>query len=201
MQQLTVRQQQVYDLIREFLEETGYPPTRAEIADYLGFRSANAAEDHLRALERKGVIEMIPGASRGIRLVEQYSGIPIVGQVAAGDPILAEQHIENYQEIPANTFHPQVDYFLRVRGQSMIDVGIMEGDLLAVHQQKVAENNQIIVARVDGEVTVKRLRKSRSKYQISLLPENRDYSPIEVDLRVQDFAIEGLAVGVIRVAI
>lgn len=199
MQHLTARQQQVYDLIRDLLEETGYPPTRAEIAQSLGFRSANAAEDHLRALERKGVIEMIPGASRGIRLVEAQSGIPIIGQVAAGDPILAEQHIEDYQEIPANTFYPNVDYFLRVKGQSMINVGIMDGDLLAVHQQQVAENNQIVVARVDGDVTVKRLKKSRSKYQISLLPENPDYSPIDVDLRHQDFAIEGLAVGVIRV--
>lgn len=199
MQHLTSRQQQIYELIRSHLEETGYPPTRAEIAQTLGFRSANAAEDHLRALARKGVIEMIPGASRGIRLIEAQTGIPIVGRVAAGEPILAEQNIEDYQEIPSSTFYPQADYFLRVQGQSMVDVGIMDGDLLAVHQQPTAENHQIVVARVDGEVTVKRLKRTRRKYEIKLLPENREYNPIEVDLREQDFAIEGLAVGVVRV--
>ncbi|HAZ94528.1 MAG TPA: LexA repressor [Porticoccaceae bacterium] len=201
MELLTARQQQIFDLIKDNLEETGYPPTRAEIAQTLGFRSANAAEDHLRALARKGVIEMIPGASRGIRVVQQFNGIPIVGRVAAGEPILAEQNIEDYQEMPSSSFHPHADYFLRVQGQSMVDVGIMDGDLLAVHQQPTAENQQIVVARVDGEVTVKRLKRTRSKYEIQLLPENRDYSPIIVDLRAQEFAIEGLAVGVVRVAI
>jgi repressor LexA len=201
MERLTARQQQIFDLIKENLEETGYPPTRAEIAQTLGFRSANAAEDHLRALARKGVIEMIPGASRGIRVVEQFNGIPIVGRVAAGEPILAEQNIEDYQEMPSGSFHPHADYFLRVQGQSMVDVGIMDGDLLAVHQQPTADNQQIVVARVDGEVTVKRLKRTRSKHEIQLLPENRDYSPIIVDLRAQEFAIEGLAVGVVRVAI
>ena len=199
MERLTARQQQIFDLIRDNLDETGYPPTRAEIAQQLGFRSANAAEDHLRALARKGVIEMIPGASRGIRIVEQYSGIPIVGSVAAGEPILSEQHIEDYQEVPSSTFQPHADYFLRVQGQSMIDVGIMDGDLLAVHQQPTAENQQIIVARVDGEVTVKRTQAHKRKHEIQLLPENRDYSPILVDLRAQEFSIEGLAVGVVRV--
>ena len=198
MERLTARQQQIFDLIRENLDETGYPPTRAEIAQQLGFRSANAAEDHLRALARKGVIEMIPGASRGIRIVEQYAGIPIVGSVAAGEPILSEQHIEDYQEVPSSTFQPHADYFLRVQGQSMMDVGIMDGDLLAVHQQPTAENQQIIVARVDGEVTVKRLKHTSKKHEIHLLPENRDYSPILVDLRAQEFSIEGLAVGVVR---
>ena len=144
---------------------------------------------------------MIPGASRGIRVVEQFTGLPIIGRVAAGEPILAEQNIEDYQEVPANTFHPYADYFLRVQGQSMVDVGIMDGDLLAVHQQPTADNQQIVVARVDGEVTVKRLKTTRSKHEIQLLPENADYSPIVVDLRHQDFAIEGLAVGVVRVAI
>ncbi len=201
MELLTARQQQIFDLIKDNLEETGYPPTRAEIAQTLGFRSANAAEDHLRALARKGVIEMIPGASRGIRVVQQFNGIPIVGRVAAGEPILAEQNIEDYQEMPSSSFHPHADYFLRVQGQSMVDAGIMDGDLLAVHQQPTAENQQIVVARVDGEVTVKRLKRTRSKYEIQLLPENRDYSPIIVDLRAQEFAIEGLAVGVVRVAI
>ena len=198
MERLTARQQQIFDLIRENLDETGYPPTRAEIAQQLGFRSANAAEDHLRALARKGVIEMIPGASRGIRIVEQYAGIPIVGSVAAGEPILSEQHIEDYQEVPSSTFQPHADYFLRVQGQSMMDVGIMDGDLLAVHQQPTAENQQIIVARVDGEVTVKRLKHTSKKHEIHLLPENCDYSPILVDLRAQEFSIEGLAVGVVR---
>jgi repressor LexA len=200
MERLTARQQQIFNLIRDNLDETGYPPTRAEIAQQLGFKSANAAEDHLRALARKGVIEMIPGASRGIRIVEHHVGIPIIGRVAAGEPILAEQNIEDYQEVPSSTFHPHADYFLRVQGQSMIDVGIMDGDLLAVHQQPTAENQQIIVARVDGEVTVKRLKRTRSKHEIQLLPENRDYSPIVVDLRAQEFAIEGLAVGIVRVS-
>jgi len=198
MERLTARQQQIFDLIRDNLDETGYPPTRAEIAQQFGFRSANAAEDHLRALARKGVIEMIPGASRGIRIVEQYAGIPIVGSVAAGEPILSEQHIEDYQEVPSSTFQPHADYFLRVQGQSMMDVGIMDGDLLAVHQQPTAENQQIVVARVDGEVTVKRLKHTSKKHEIHLLPENRDYSPILVDLRAQEFSIEGLAVGVVR---
>jgi repressor LexA len=133
--------------------------------------------------------------------VEQFNGIPIVGRVAAGEPILSEQNIEDYREIPSSTFHPHADYFLRVQGQSMVDVGIMDGDLLAVHQQPTAENQQIVVARVDGDVTVKRLKHTRSKHEIHLLPENRDYSPIIVDLRAQEFAIEGLAVGVVRVAI
>jgi repressor LexA len=201
MTQLTARQQQILDLIRDSLEETGYPPTRAEIAMRLGFKSPNAAEDHLKALAKKGVIEMIPGASRGIRVVDQYSGIPIVGRVAAGEPILAEQNIEDYQEVPSTTFHPSADYFLRVQGQSMVDVGIMDGDLLAVHQQPTADNQQIIVARVDGEVTVKRLKRTKSKHEIQLLPENKEYSPIVVDLRAQEFAIEGLAVGVVRVTV
>ena len=201
MTQRTARQQQILDLIRDSLEETGYPPTRAEIAMRLGFKSPNAAEDHLKALAKKGVIEMIPGASRGIRIVDQYSGIPIVGRVAAGEPILAEQNIEDYQEVPSTTFHPSADYFLRVQGQSMVDVGIMDGDLLAVHQQPTADNQQIIVARVDGEVTVKRLKRTKSKHEIQLLPENKEYSPIVVDLRAQEFAIEGLAVGVVRVTV
>ena len=201
MERLTARQQEILDLIRDSLDETGYPPTRAEIAQKLGFRSPNAAEDHLRALARKGVIEMIPGASRGIRIVEQYSGIPIIGRVAAGEPIMAEQHIEDYQEVPSSTFHPSADYFLRVQGQSMVDVGIMDGDLLAVHQQPTADNQQIVVARVDGEVTVKTLKRTKSKHEIHLLPENREYSPILVDLRAQEFAIEGLAVGVVRVSL
>lgn len=195
---LTERQQEVLDLIRRYIDDTGYPPTRADIAHELGFRSANAAEEHLKALARKGAIEMIAGASRGIRLSEENKGIPVVGHVAAGNPILAQEHIEEYCPIPSSTFHPPADYFLRVKGDSMIDVGIFENDLLAVHRASDANNGDIIVARIDDEVTVKRLQRTRSKHQLLLLPENSDYQPIEVDLRTQSFAIEGLSVGVLR---
>lgn len=199
MAKLTQRQSEVLELIKNHISETGFPPTRADIARKLGFKSANAAEEHLKALSRKGAIEMIAGASRGIRVTDAGpKGIPIVGQVAAGSPILAQEHIEDYCEMPSSFFHPSADYFLRVRGDSMIDIGIFENDLLAVHKTSDAENGDIVIARIDNEVTVKRLRKTRSKYQILLLPENKDYSPIEVDLREQDFAIEGLSVGVVR---
>lgn len=197
MIKLTPRQAEVLALIKSHIEETGFPPTRADIAKELGFKSANAAEEHLKALARKGAIEMIAGASRGIRIPED-KGIPIVGQVAAGNPILAQEHIEDYCEMPASFFRPHADYFLRVKGDSMIDIGIFEDDLLAVHKTAHAENGDIVVARIDDEVTVKRLKKTRSKYQLQLLPENEDYAPIEVDLRYQDFAIEGLSVGVVR---
>ncbi len=195
---LTPRQQEVLDLVRRYSEETGYPPTRADIARELGFRSANAAEEHLKALARKGAIEMIAGASRGIRITEENKGIPIVGRVAAGNPILAQEHIEDYCNLPANFFHPAADYFLRVKGDSMIDVGILEDDLLAVHRTPEAEHGQIVVARIGEEVTVKRLQRTRSKYQLLLLPENPLYSPIKIDLREQEFAIEGVSVGVLR---
>ncbi|MFT7128466.1 MAG: repressor LexA [Gammaproteobacteria bacterium] len=199
MTKLTQRQSEVLELIKNHINETGFPPTRADIARKLGFKSANAAEEHLKALARKGAIEMIAGASRGIRVADTGpKGIPIVGQVAAGNPILAQEHIEDYCEMPSSFFHPSADYFLRVRGDSMIDIGIFENDLLAVHKTSEAENGDIVIARIDDEVTVKRLRKTRSKYQILLLPENKDYSPIEVDLREQDFAIEGLSVGIVR---
>ncbi|HET8711663.1 MAG TPA: transcriptional repressor LexA [Spongiibacteraceae bacterium] len=195
---LTERQQEVLDLIRRYIDETGYPPTRADIAHELGFRSANAAEEHLKALARKGAIEMIAGASRGIRLSEENKGIPVVGRVAAGNPILAQENIEEYCAIPPSTFHPPADYFLRVKGDSMIEVGIFEDDLLAVHRTSDANNGDIVVARIDDEVTVKRLQRTRSKHQLLLLPENAEYQPIEVDLRTQEFAIEGLSVGVLR---
>jgi repressor LexA len=200
MQALTSRQQEILDLIRSHIAETGYPPTRAEIATELGFKSANAAEEHLKALARKGAIEMVAGASRGIRLPDQEvdPGIPIVGRVAAGNPILAEQNIEDYCNIPADFFSPSVDYFLQVRGDSMKDIGIMDGDLLAVHRTQDVHNGQIVVARIDDEVTVKRLQRGRNKYQLELLPENPDFSPIEVDLREQVCVIEGISVGVIR---
>jgi repressor LexA len=199
MSDLTPRQQEILDLIKQHLAETGYPPTRAEIAEHLGFRSANAAEDHLRALAKKGVIEMIPGASRGIRLPENQSGIPIVGRVAAGNPILAEENIEDYCEIPARFFHPKVDFFLQVRGMSMRDAGILDGDLLAVHKTERVNNGDIIVARIEDEVTVKRLKRDRNnRSEVILLPENEDFEPIVVNLKEQEFTIEGLSVGVIR---
>jgi repressor LexA len=197
MEKLTQRQQQVLDIVRVHIDETGYPPTRADIARQLGFKSANAAEEHLKALARKGAIEIIPGASRGIRLPDS-GGIPIVGRVAAGNPVLAQEHIEEYCDLPPQFFKPAADYFLKVTGDSMIDVGIFDGDLLAVHSTQVANNGDIVVARIEDEVTVKRLRHTRDRHRLELLPENPDYSPIEVDLREQSFAIEGLSVGVLR---
>lgn len=198
MIKLTARQEQVLQLVKRHIEDTGYPPTRADIAQELGFKSANAAEEHLKALARKGAIEIIPGASRGIRIPDMQSGIPIVGMVAAGAPILAIENVEEFCDVSANFFSPRADFLLRVRGDSMVDVGILEDDLLAVHRTQDVHNGQIIVARVDNEVTVKRLRKGRSKYLLELLPENQDYQAIKVDLREQAFAIEGLSVGVIR---
>lgn len=197
MEKLTQRQQQVLDIVRQHIDDTGYPPTRADIAQKLGFKSANAAEEHLKALARKGAIEMIAGASRGIRLPET-AGIPIIGRVAAGNPILAEAHIEEYCDLPASFFKPQADYFLTVHGDSMIDVGIFDGDLLAVHSTPVAKNGDIVVARIEDEVTVKRLHRSNQKHLVQLLPENSDYEPITVDLREQAFSIEGLSVGILR---
>lgn len=197
MNKLTTRQNEILDFIKSYIDDTGYPPTRKDIANQLGFKSNNAAEEHLKALARKGAIEMIPGTSRGIKLPVS-DGIPIVGRVAAGSPILAAEHIEDYCELPATFFTPDADYLLQVRGDSMIECGILDGDLLAVHKTRQVNNDDIVVARIEDEVTVKRLKKSRSRYLITLLPENRDYSPIEVDLRYQEFAIEGLGVGIIR---
>ena len=197
MEKLTARQQQVLDLVRQHIDQTGYPPTRADIARELGFKSANAAEEHLKALARKGAIEMIAGASRGIRLPES-AGIPIVGRVAAGNPVLAQQHIEDYCDLAPSFFKPRADYFLTVQGDSMIEIGIFDGDLLAVHSTPVADNGDIVVARIDEEVTVKRLHRTRQKHLLELLPENSSYEPIKVDLREQSFAIEGISVGVLR---
>jgi len=197
MTSLTPRQAQVLDLIRDYIVATGYPPTRADIAQELGFKSPNAAEEHLKALARKGAIEMIPGTSRGIRLPEQ-NGLPIVGRVAAGRPILAEEHIEDHVDVAPGLFRPRADFLLRVRGDSMIDAGILDGDLLAVHRTAEAQNGQIVVARIDDEVTVKRLQRTRQRNRIVLLAENPNYAPIEVDLARQGFAIEGLSVGIIR---
>ncbi|MDG0998763.1 MAG: transcriptional repressor LexA [Gammaproteobacteria bacterium] len=199
MIKLTARQQEILSYIKDYLNETGFPPTRSEIAHRMGFRSPNAAEDHLRALARKGAIEIQPGTSRGLRLpINEQLGLPVVGQVAAGSPILAEESISGYCEIQPEFFSPSADYLLTVKGLSMINAGIYEEDLLAVHKTEQATDGDIIVARIDDEVTVKRLQKGRSKYKLSLLPENPDYSPIEIDLRKDDFTIEGISVGVIR---
>ncbi len=198
MIKLTSRQEEVLNLIKRIIEETGYPPTRAEIARELGFKSPNAAEEHLKALARKGAIEMVAGASRGIRLPEEMTGIPIVGRVAAGNPILATENIEDYCSLPAHFFSPSADYFLRVHGESMKNIGIMDGDLLAVHKTAQARNGDIVVARIEDEVTVKRFEKGGDGHQVLLWPENEEFEVIKVDLREEQFAIEGLSVGVLR---
>lgn len=199
---LTPRQQQIFDLIKENISETGMPPTRAEIATFFGFKSANAAEEHLKALAKKGYIEMLPGTSRGIRLAEEFAandeGLPLIGRVAAGEPILAQQHIEENYKIDGDLFHPAADYLLRVNGESMKDIGILDGDLLAVHQTTDVKNGQVIVARVEDDVTVKRFK--REGNVVYLHAENDDFSPIVVDLASQHFNVEGIAVGVIRSA-
>ena len=200
MRPLTKRQSQILELIKVFIKDTGMPPTRAEIAQTLGFKSANAAEEHLKALAKKGMIKMKPGASRGIQLIEEDEpeqlGLPLIGRVAAGEPILAQQHVESHCKIDPLMFKPAADFLLRVNGMSMKDIGIMDGDLLAVHKTQVAENGQVIVARVDDDVTVKRLEKAGRK--VLLHAENDEFSAIEVDLENESFNIEGLAVGVIR---
>ena len=203
MKPLTPRQQQVFDLIKTKIDDCGMPPTRAEIARELGFRSANAAEEHLKALARKGVLEIIPGASRGIRLLiaddaADEKGLPLIGRVAAGEPILAQEHVEAHYEVDPTLFKPRADFLLRVNGMSMKNIGIMDGDLLAVHKTQDVHNGQVVVARVDDEVTVKRLDKQGTK--VLLHAENEEFSPIEVNLEHQSLTIEGIAVGVIRTA-
>lgn len=190
---LTPRQQEILEFIRNSLEVLGAPPTRTEICSAFGFASPNAAEDHLRALAKKGVIVLEPGSARGIRLVEQL-GLPLVGSVAAGSPILAVENQLGKVQVNPNLFSPRADYLLKVRGNSMVDAGILDGDLLAVHRTDEARSGQVVVARLDDEVTVKRLK--RSGRRIELLPENPDYEPIAVE--GHEFAIEGLAVGLIR---
>jgi len=218
---LTPRQQQILDLVQSAIERTGAPPTRAEIAAELGFKSANAAEEHLQALARKGVIELVGGTSRGIRLKsdtlralndarlsqygKQYSlplpgfaqlTLPLVGRVAAGSPILAQEHIDQTYLMEASLFPRKPDYLLKVRGMSMRDAGIMDGDLLAVQRAKEAKNGQIVVARIGDDVTVKRLRRTRTA--IELIPENPDFETIVVPFGTVDFELEGIAVGLIR---
>ena len=218
MLKLTARQEQILNLIKEAIDNTGFPPTRAEIAQELGFRSANAAEEHLQALARKGAIEISPGTSRGIRLVgqsaESKSGapaavpafvppippnlmsLPLVGRVAAGSPILAQEHVEATYSVDPAMFSSKPDFLLKVRGWSMRDAGICDGDFLAVKKVDNAKNGQIVVARIGDEVTVKRYRKTGST--IELLPENPDFSVITVDPQADEFALEGLAVGLLR---
>ncbi|MEN3365015.1 MAG: repressor LexA [Burkholderiales bacterium] len=216
MIKLTARQEQILNLIREAIENTGFPPTRAEIAAELGFRSANAAEEHLQALARKGAIEISPGTSRGIRLRDMTPdgrqignkqlalphpslmqlSLPLVGRVAAGSPILAQEHIEATYSVDPSLFSAKPDYLLKVRGLSMRDAGIMDGDLLAVKKIDTAKNGQIVVARLGDDVTVKRYKKTGSL--IELLPENPDFQPIRVESSADNFALEGLAVGLLR---
>ena len=205
MLKLTKRQSEILAFLKNWINEHGYPPTRIEMAQQLGFRSPNAAEDHLRALARKGAIEMTSGASRGLRIVDfepesqpitNENELPIVGRVAAGAPILAEQNIEDTCPVNPSFFRPSANYLLQVRGLSMKDAGILDGDLLAVHSTRTAQNGQIVVARLDDEVTVKRYKRERNI--VWLIAENADFEPIKVDLREQELVIEGLGVGVIR---
>ncbi|HEX9434365.1 MAG TPA: transcriptional repressor LexA [Burkholderiales bacterium] len=204
MEALTDRQAEILRLVRELTEVSGYPPTRAEIAERMGFRSVNAAEQHLRALEKKGAIEISSGASRGIRVCETRGAnrggrlleLPVIGRVAAGAPMLAEEHVQGRYQVDPNLFTPRADYLLRVRGMSMRDAGILEGDLLAVHKTDEARSGQIVVARLGDEVTVKRLR--RRGHAVQLEAENPEFAAIELDLRRDTLAIEGIAVGVIR---
>ena len=201
MEKLTERQKEIFDFIRETVAASGMPPTVAEITAAMGVSSTNGIRGHLQALARKGAIELIPNASRGIRLLdmggdEEPSGLPIVGQVAAGSPILAQEHIEDYCHVDASTFKPSANYLLRVKGESMRDIGIFDGDLLAVHRASNANNGEIVVARIDDEVTVKRLKiKGHMAY---LQPENPEFNVIKVNMKKQPLDIEGIAVGVLR---
>ncbi len=193
MLNLTAQQIKVFDVIKESLQSNGYPPTRAEIAKILDFKSVNAAESHIKALVKKGVIEKVPGSSRGIKLVEEISGIPLVGSVAAGSPITAYENVE--KTIHSNPLNKSVDFFLRVQGESMIDAGILDNDLVGVRKTKNAENGEIVVARLEDEVTLKRFKKDSSG--IRLVAENKSFSDIRVDEK-SNFSIEGKAVGIIR---
>ena len=193
MLNLTAQQIKVFDVIKESLQSNGYPPTRAEIAKILDFKSVNAAESHIKALVKKGVIEKVPGSSRGIKLVEEISGIPLIGSVAAGSPIMAYENVE--KTIHSNPLNKSVDFFLRVQGESMIDAGILDNDLVGVRKTKNAENGEIVVARLEDEVTLKRFKKDSSG--IRLLAENKSFSDIRVD-ETSNFSIEGKAVGIIR---
>jgi repressor LexA len=199
MVELTPRQREILKLIQEHVSEEGMPPTRAEIAQRMGFKSPNAAEEHLRALQKKGVIDLIPGASRGIQLkdsLREQMGLPLIGRVAAGRPMLAEEHVESRYQIDPKIFQPKAHYLLKVKGMSMKDVGILDGDLVAVHRTPEVRNRQIVVARLDNEVTVKRYKQDGKL--VWLLPENEEFEPIRVDMKEQSLIIEGIVVGVLR---
>ncbi len=199
MDNLTPRQREVLRFIQEALAKSSLPPTRAEIAQALGFKSANAAEEHLRALQRKGVLELRPGASRGIQLKDSLRdqlGLPLVGRVAAGSPILAEENIEAHYQVDPHLFQPRPHYLLKVCGMSMKNAGILDGDLVAVHRTPEVRNRQIVVARLEDEVTVKRYRQDGSV--VWLLPENEEFEPLRIDLREEQMIIEGVVVGVLR---
>ena len=204
-QDLTERQMEILKYISEHIDNQGLPPTRSELCQHFGFQSPNAAESHLRALAGKGVIRLERGRSRGIMLTtlsratlpaSGHLPLPLVGRVAAGSPLLAEQNIEHEYRVDPALFSPRPHYLLRVQGMSMRDAGILDGDLLAVHRSPEARDGQVVVARIDDEVTVKRFR--RRGHEVMLLPENPDFTPIRVDLRRQSLVIEGLGVGVIR---
>ena len=195
MKELTARQEEILNLIKEWIETTGLPPTRMEIAQHFGFSSPNAAEAHLKVLAKKGVLDLVPGTSRGIRL-KGDGGVPLVGRVAAGSPILAQENIERHYQFDPAMFSPRADYLLKVHGMSMKDAGILDGDLLAVHKHAEAKAGQVVVARIGDEVTVKRFQ--QRGHTVRLLPENPDFEPIVVDLTRQELVIEGIAVGVIR---
>ena len=204
MENLTARQQEILAFLKTWIAQHNMPPTRAEICAALGFRSPNAAEEHLRALERKGAIEMMPGSSRGIRIMsgsddaanDEEHGLPLIGKVAAGAPILAQENVMGRYPVSPLMFKPKADFLLRVSGMSMKDVGIMDGDWLAVHKTNQARTGQIVVARIDGDATVKRLKlKGKNAY---LVAENADFLPIVVDLETSQLDIEGLVVGVVR---
>jgi repressor LexA len=199
MPELTPRQREILKLIQEAVADSGMPPTRAEIAEAFGFKSPNAAEEHLRALQRKGVLDLIPGASRGIQLkdsLREQLGLPLIGRVAAGRPILAEEHIESHLQVDPRIFQPRAHYLLKVRGMSMKDIGILDGDLVAVHRTPDVRSRQVVVARLDNEVTVKRYRQEGKI--VWLMPENEEFEPIRVDLKEQSLTIEGIVVGVLR---
>ena len=197
MKGLTSRQEEILNLIKDNLKEKGFPPTRADISRTLGFKSHNAAEQHLRAIEKKGIISILSGASRGIVLNEEETGIPIVGLVAAGNPILAEENIENKLDIPSGMFGQKADFLLRVKGESMRDIGINEEDLIAVKKSKDCKNGDIVVARINDEVTVKRFRNS-GEGKLTLEPQNKDFKPIKIDTNKEEFYSEGICIGVIK---
>ena len=197
MKGLTSRQEEILNLIKDYLKEKGFPPTRADISKTFGFKSPNAAEQHLRAIEKKGFISILPGASRGLVLNQEEVGIPVIGLVAAGQPILAEENVENKLEVPPSMFKQKADFFLRVKGESMKDVGINEEDLIAVKKSNECKNGDIVVARINDEVTVKTF-KSNGEGEVILQAENKNYDSIKVNVSEEDFFIEGICVGVIK---